>query len=144
MPLLHMLILAGCASGATCCETGGRAVSSEVACRRPTSISGDETWKETCFQREHGLVGLLRSGRDSTLPCGCRADMRRQHVTDLLRTGGERACALLNAAGREEGRVAVVLALPGINPHQRTTSKDKRSPRDSLVCTHNSGSGYVA
>lgn len=45
MPLLHMLTLAGCSSGATCRETGGCAVSSEVAHRRPTSVSVDETQK---------------------------------------------------------------------------------------------------
>lgn len=40
---LPMLTLADRTSSATCCETGGCDVSSEVANRRPTSISGHET-----------------------------------------------------------------------------------------------------
>lgn len=43
--LLHMLTLAVRTSGAMCCKSGGRAVSSEVTHRRPTSVSADATQK---------------------------------------------------------------------------------------------------
>lgn len=51
----------------------------------------------------------------------------------LLQDGARRVCALLNGARGEEERVAVVLALLEINPHQRSTSEEEQSPTHSLV-----------
>lgn len=68
-----------------------------------------EEWKRECYTRA---------------ACGRRADRRRQRVRPPQH-GAERACAPLNGAGGKEGRVAVVLARPGINPHRCATSKEK-------------------
>lgn len=55
--------------------------------------------------------------------------------------GAERASALWNGAGREEGRVTVVLALSGINSHQSLPAK-RNVPLGTSQCEHaNLGSG---
>lgn len=47
----------------------------------------------------------------------------------------ERASALWNGAGREEGRVTVVLALSGINSHQSLPAK-RNIPLGTTWCEH--------